>query len=400
MGGARASLRRRLQLWLIARLRASRVWPLGLADKQTDENRLGTALPATIMVFFSTGVDSLYQLRPWLPALKRLNDVHQVSIVFRDSRAAAAIRSESGLDCLTLARYGQLDEILSLSDVKLALYVNHDPINFECLRFTSLTHIYLGHGDSDKGVSVSNQVKAYDYCFLAGQAAIDRTASSVMAYDAAARSILIGQPQLDVPTPTPHLDPDRKTVLYAPTWEGSQPSVSYGSVLKLGAKVVESLRDHYRVIYRPHPLNGVVDSEYGQADAQLRTLADRVDTDVSLAQSFADADLLITDVSAVTLNWLPNGKPVLVTEPQAPTPPSPLMQAVPVLRADADVAATVREHLEQDPTAATRHEMVEHYLGDTTLGAATTRFVQACGELITKRDEQWADQKARGATGP
>lgn len=400
MGGARASLRRRLQLWLIARLRASRIWPLGLADKQTDTERLGTALPATIMVFFSTGVDSLYQLRPWLPAFEKLNDVHPVSLVFRDSRAAAMIRSESGLDCLTLARYGQLDEILSLSDVKLALYVNHDPINFECLRFTSLTHIYLGHGDSDKGVSVSNQVKAYDYCFLAGQAAIDRTASSVMAYDAEARSILIGQPQLDVPAVTSRPDPTRKTVLYAPTWEGSQPSVSYGSVLRQGASIVESLGAHYRVIYRPHPLNGVVDAEYGHADAHVRTLADRVDIDIPLAQSFADADLLITDVSAVTLNWLPSGKPVLVTEPQAPIPPSPLMQALPLLRRDDEVVAVVREHLEHDPTVSARREMVEHYLGDTTPGVATARFIQACSDLIVVRDELWEAQRAQGATGP
>ncbi len=371
-----------------------------MPDKQTDTARLGQALGAEIIVFFATGVDSLYQLRPWLPAFKQLNQTHRIALVFRDSRAAALVREESGLDCVTLARYGQLDEILSLSSVKLALYVNHDPINFECLRFTSLTHIYVGHGDSDKGVSVSNQVKAYDYCFLAGQAAIDRTASSVMAYDAAARSVLIGQPQLDAPSASPHPDAKQKTVLYAPTWEGSQPSVSYGSVLRQGKAIVEALRSEYRVIYRPHPLNGVVDGSYGQADAELRTLADRVDTQVPLEQSFADADLLITDVSAVTLNWLPSKKPLLVTTPHAPVPPSALMKSVPLLDAGADVAAVVRKHLQGDPTAEARLAMLEYYLGDTTPGVATSRFIAACSDLIAKRDELWAAQQAKGATGP
>ncbi|NLC98969.1 MAG: glycosyl transferase [Actinomycetales bacterium] len=400
MSGARASWRRRFQLWLIGRLRSSRVWPAGLADKRTDLDRLGQRLPASVMVFFGSSVDALYQLRPWLPALSNLNEMHPVSLVFRDSRVAGQVRAESGLDCITLSTYGQLDQILSVSDVKLALYVNPDPINFESLRFTSLIHVYLGHGDSDKGVSVSNQVKAYDYCFLAGQAAIDRTSSSVMAYDAVARSVLIGQPQLDAPPVTGHPDPARPTILYAPTWEGSQPSVSYGSAITHGHEVVTTLKDAYRVIYRPHPLSGVADAEYGQADAALREIADRVDTDVTLEQSFADADLLITDVSAVTLNWLPTGKPVMVTESTAPKPPSPLMQALPLLSADADVAAAVRLHLETDPTADARRTMIEHYLGDTTPGVATARFIQACTSLIEQRDAQWAAQQAQGATGP
>lgn len=352
------------------------------------------------MVFFPSGQDSLYQLRPWLPALTELSTVHPVTCVFRDSRTAASVRKESSLDCLTLARYGQLDEILALSNVKLALYVNHDPINFESLRFTSLVHVYLGHGDSDKGVSVSNQVKAYDFCFLAGQAALERTSASVMLYDANARSVLIGQPQLDVAAATGHPDPNRPTVLYAPTWEASQPSVSYGSVARFGEKLVTALRGSYRVIYRPHPLNGVIDVAYGAADQRVRSLADRVDTQVPIEQSFADADLLITDISGVIMNWLPTGKPVLVTRPHAPVPPSALMEVLPLLDGVTDIADVVAEHLGSDPFAEERARMVAHYLGDTTPGAATARFVAACDEAIALRDRMWTERQQQGATGP
>ena len=52
--------------------------------------------------------------------------------------------------------------VIARSDVALALYVGHASANFECLRFASLLHAYIGHGDSDKGVSASNQLKAYD----------------------------------------------------------------------------------------------------------------------------------------------------------------------------------------------------------------------------------------------
>jgi len=390
----------RLRQWLIGRIRRSRFLPVGMPDKRTDEDRLGRPFTGSVLLYFPNGADALYQLRPWLPALKALDAAHGVTAVFKDSRTARIVRAESGLDCVTLARYGQLDEILAVSDVKLALYVNHDPINFECLRFTSLVHVYLGHGDSDKGVSVSNQVKAYDFCFLAGQAALDRTSVGVMLYDAQARSVLVGQPQLDAAAPAPRPDPVRRTVLYAPTWEASQPSVSYGSLLTHGAAIVDALAGTYRLVYRPHPLNGVIDPAYGEADAAIRARADRVDTDVPLEQSFADADLLITDVSAVTLNWLPSGKPVLVCRPRVPVPPSRLMDTLPLLDEGADVATLVAEHLGEDPTAEARRALVEYYLGDVTPGAATARFLQACTDAMDLRDRTWASHRARGATGP
>ena len=398
---ARVGLVHRLRIWAIGRLRRSRFLPAGMPDKLTDEHRLGRPFEQQVMLYFPTTLDSVYQLRPWFHALRALDATHPVVCVFKDSRTARVVRDATGLDCVTLARYGQLDEILSLSEVKLALYVNHDPINFESLRFTSLVHVYLGHGDSDKGVSVSNQVKAYDLCFLAGRAALERTASAVMLYDAAARSVLIGQPQLDGTSPVvPRPDPDRPTVLYAPTWEASQPSVSYGSLETHGLALARALAGRFRLVYRPHPLNGVIRASYAAADAVVRGLADRVDTDVPLEQSFADADLLVTDVSAVTLTWLPTGKPLLVTTPAVPYPPSALMDVVPQLATDAPFAEVVATHLADDPAAADRAALVEHYLGDPTPGVATQRFVEACSDAMRLRDVEWAARRAAGATGP
>ena len=121
--------------------------------------------------------------------------------MLQDSRAARLVRQELDLPAVVIAHYGRLDELLSRSDVKLALYVNHNPQNFAALRFTSLAHVYLTHGDSDKGVSVSNQSKAYDFIFVPGQAAVDRIQAYTMFYDAAPHCVLIGCPQLDVDRP-------------------------------------------------------------------------------------------------------------------------------------------------------------------------------------------------------
>src|SRR5699024_11779907 len=88
----------------------------------------------------------------------------------RDSRTPAIARTEAGLDCLTVGTVGQLGDILAVSDVRRALYVNLDPLVFEALRFTGPAHVYLGHGDSDKDVFASHQVCAFDYYFVAGPA--------------------------------------------------------------------------------------------------------------------------------------------------------------------------------------------------------------------------------------
>ena len=111
---ARVGLVHRLRVWAIGRLRRSRLLPTGMPDKLTDESRLGKPFAQQVMLYFPTTLDSLYQLRPWFHALKALDLEHPVVCVFKDSRTARVVRAETGLDCVTLARYGQLDEILSL----------------------------------------------------------------------------------------------------------------------------------------------------------------------------------------------------------------------------------------------------------------------------------------------
>lgn len=216
-----------------------------MPDRYGDDDRLaGTSLPQTVLVY---------------------------------SRTAALVRQELGLPAIILANYSRLDDLLSGSEVKLALYVNHNPQNFSALRFTSLAHVYLSHGESDKGIMVSNQFKAYDFWFVAGQAAIERISHFTMFYDVASRCLPIGRPQLDFDRPQAPPSGSRSgrpTVLYAPTWEGAQPSLAYGSLPTHGVPLVQALlaSGRFAVAYRPHPLTGVTDPAHGDADAQVRRL--------------------------------------------------------------------------------------------------------------------------------
>ncbi|MGF0117748.1 CDP-glycerol glycerophosphotransferase family protein [Promicromonospora sp. Marseille-Q5078] len=412
-----ATLRRRIRSLGGKAIRRLGMLPGGMPDGLgEDQELLGTSWPYEVLVYFADTPEALYQIEQWYETLRALHVEHPVVVVTQDSRTARAIRRDSGLDVRTVAHYTTLDDVLGRSSTKLALYVNHNPENFTCLRFGQLVHASLMHGDSDKLVTVSNQTKAYDFSFVAGQAAVERMARFSTLYDAHARCVPVGRPQLDdqlrlrAQTPRGPLP----TVLYAPTWEGGQPSAEYGSVATHGLAIVRALvgAGRYRVLYRPHPLTGVRVAAYGDADAAIRDyLASApapaegpghgTDTHGDVASAFAAADLLVCDVSGVAMDWLATGEPIVVTRPvgDAVIASSPLLELAPALPASAlgEVLATVDRELTEDPTREQRLTLREHYLGDTAPGAATRRFVAACERLMEIRDREVARIEAYGA---
>ncbi len=63
-------------------------------------------------------------------------------------------------------------------------------------------HIHVNHGESDKVSMVSNQAKAYDKVFVAGEAAVRRHRAALVDFDESTL-VRVGRPQLDLnPTPT------------------------------------------------------------------------------------------------------------------------------------------------------------------------------------------------------
>jgi hypothetical protein len=213
------------------------------------------------------------------------------------------------------------------------------------------------------------------------------------------RLVRVGRPQAATGGARPL--PERPTVLYAPTWEGAQPSMAYSSVLTHGPALVRSLLEAgLRVVYRPHPRTGANRRDVADADTRLRevfgTEAARrsgsvVETAAPIEAAFTDADLLVTDVSSVAVEWLPTGRPLVVTvpaEPGAVVASSPLLDAVPRLAAGhaSDAGRLAWRCLREDPERAGRLALLEHYLGGLDAAAALDRFVQACGDVLEDRD--------------
>src|SRR5690606_23976042 len=187
-------------------------------------------------------------------------------------------------------------------------------------------------GESDKMYMTSNQYKAYDYAFVAGEAALDRLRRKLWDYDLGRKAIPIGRPQADhFAGELPYTPDGRTVVLYAPTWEGDRPAAAYGSIASHGEAIAAAVlaSPSSRLIYRPHPRSGVLDADYRGAHERIGAAiaaanaadpgAQHVyDDGPALGWQLAAADVAITDISAMVYDRLATGKPILVTRPVSP----------------------------------------------------------------------------------
>ncbi|WP_062213210.1 CDP-glycerol glycerophosphotransferase family protein [Demequina oxidasica] len=375
--------------------------PGGIPDGLGEDAKLGDyVIESGAVVFFPDTVENLYQIRQWYGALQELDGEMGVTIVTQDSRTARAIRSEIDLPVLIVALNRTYSALIRRSRARIAIYVGHSNNNAVGLRSTHVAHIFLAHGDSDKSVSVSNQVKGFDFAFVAGQAAVDRYASSVLFLDAESHLRIVGRPQL--PEPSAREVAAGATVLYAPTWEGSQDVNAYSSVKSHGMALVQSLAadPDLSIVYRPHPRTGASDKSFREADIAIRaymeTLGERgrVDSSRDPGVAFESADVLISDISAMCVDWLSQRRPLLITVPEereaVPTSPSRLVRVCPrVTVEDApSAAALVRGAIADASTPEVLDQMAQYYLDGKTGPDAMAAFVRECKNIARLRDEQ------------
>ena len=225
-----------------------------------------------IAVYFADTDVNMYQIRQWYAPLRHLSRRFPVVVLSRSPLGAEALLRDDALPTVFVPAAEQLEQFLAEQPIRIVLYVNQNTRNFRMFRYGRRWHVFINHGESDKVYMASNQYKAYDHAFIAGEAARDRLAEALWDYDVDARTSMIGRPQADhFAGELPYTPDERTVVLYAPTWEGDRPSMSYGSVRSHGETLVERMlaTGRHRVIYRPHPRTGVMDAEYGAANRRI-----------------------------------------------------------------------------------------------------------------------------------
>lgn len=353
-----------------------------------------------ILLNFPDGPINLYQVRQWYGPLEHLANRHTVGILCFQPDSARIIARETSLKVILTAGHTNLAEIEQSVRPKIILYPNQNYSNYRILGLTSSEHIFICHGESDKIYMASNWIKIFNYFFVAGQASRERLRRHVRNYDVAARTIEIGRPQIDLPAPAPIPKPDNRiTVLYAPTWEGGRTSMCYGSVASHGVAMISRLvaDPRFAVIYRPHPRTGVRSPEFAAADESIRRMiADAAEPAIHLVDDspfgwqLDIADVMISDVSAVTYDWLTTGKPILVTkplEPEAVMPEEGFLADLPTMSSQdaTSVVETLIGILDDDDLLRTYSRWADHYYGDRTPGASLRRFEVAIDRVLCEQ---------------
>ena len=354
-----------------------------------------------MVAYFGDDPTRVYQLLQWVPVLERLGTIHRLAIVTRDPETAEVVRSRTQLPVFEAPEFTELIDLYEQLDPKVALYCNNGMRNFQSLLHGRILHVHINHGESDKHSMVSNNAKAYDRVLVAGEAAVQRHRAGLMEFDDT-KLVRIGRPQLDL-RPEPILPPsDRRTVLYAPTWEGDADYNDYTSVDVFGVEIVRALLavPDVRVVYKPHPkvttsLTPPIQSAHQQILAVLDEAAGHLaPCDADILAVFGGCDAMVTDVSSVGLDWLylQTDKPIFITDRHHDG--ERLRTEVPVSRC-ADVVDSanlarltdlVAERLEHDEHRIARTAMRHHYFDDHGVGDSTVRFLGTVDELVRRRD--------------
>ena len=208
---------------------------------------LATAKPLApgsikIGVYFADTSTNLYQMRQWYGPLAELSKTYPVAVIARSPSSTLQMIKEAPIPVQYLRKVGDLERFVDKQDLKIIFYVNQNAKNFQMFRYGRMWHVFINHGESDKMYMTTNQFKAYDYSFIAGDAARDRLARKLWAFDLDGKTLPIGRPQADHFAGTLPYTPDERTVvLYAPTWEGDREAAAYGSIATHGVTIVKSL---------------------------------------------------------------------------------------------------------------------------------------------------------------
>ena len=361
------------------------------------------------VVYTSRPDDASYQVMMWLPYLQRAG--LRFIIIARNAVPAAALAELTDVPVVEARGIADLDALV-VPSLKAAFYVNASSGNGALVRFQHLTHIYLGHGDSDKAPSYNPTHAMYDQIFAAGPAATRRYAAHGVRIPSE-KFTIVGRPQVEnVKQSTTRIsDVPEPTVLYAPTWRGHVEETMLHS-LPVGERIVSALLARgATVIFRPHPFSYDFPDDAATI-ARMKALleADRRKTgrphlwgtaaekDRSILDCINDSDAMVSDVSSVVSDYLFSSKPFAMVavpaEPEAFIAEYPIAQASYVIRGDlADLDAQLERLLGADPLARQRADIRADYLGDFPADNYAAAFVDAVHNVSRKSMEDMEDDQ-------
>lgn len=354
---------------------------------------------ADIALYFADVPSKLYQLAQWLPVFEQRSDVRSV-VVVRHIETFKALQGRTSLPIVLAPNYDELMALYDRASFHAVIYVNNGWTNFQSLAFQQAVHIHVNHGESDKICMVSNQAKAYDLVFVAGEAAVRRHQAALAMFDTN-HLIRVGRPQLDLDVAAalaPHSGP---TITYAPTWEGEDEANNYTSLDRYGLAIIEAAlaQPGARVVYKPHPRIPIsnthaIRAAHNRVVARMRTAGQPVLTGADMLSVISVTDLLIGDVSSSTLDhlYLRPDAPIALTDRRSDRTrllaDAPIAQGAHIID-DASIstlATALAAMLQADPQREVRAELRNVYFDGLAPGESTTRFWTRLQEAVAQHD--------------
>lgn len=203
--------------------------------------------------------------------LQQLSKKHSLLFIVTNIEVYQKLQKDNKFDIVYLKTFTDLIEFYDAHNFCVILYINNSLGNFQSLRHGRAYHVHLNHGESEKESMYSNQIKGYDFAFVAGQRAIQRYQQNLVNCPNDV-FITIGRPKLDfIKTRSIIKEKTRKTILYALTWEATHDSMNYCSVKKYGLELIQILlkSPHYTVIYKNNSAIGSKDKEISKYHKRL-----------------------------------------------------------------------------------------------------------------------------------
>lgn len=366
-----------------------------ILNKTKDEKQLKRDYiknPSKIIVYLSGPPEVYYQIDQWLSVLEKLS--FKVAIILRDSPIFDKMQT-TNIDIYYAKSERELEWLL-LNGAKIILYPNNRERNANALRFSSHTHIFINHGESDKATNQSKVLMAYDYLFVGGPLARNRLLEAGLPVRNE-QAVYVGRPQAELIIKSNNKLPKKITkLLYAPTWEGDANSTSYSSVNSFGLEVLEALINSkkFEIKIKPHPLTGTNKTSTKKAFARMCDMckknqnAQMLDFDSSLYDAMNWSEVLICDISAVLNEYLISKKPIIlcnvmkssqsISQTHSDFPSS---KAANILSSGAQIIDVIDEIEETDPLKENRVQTYQTSLGGDN---SFERFENALKKLLNK----------------
>ncbi|MFC7622006.1 CDP-glycerol glycerophosphotransferase family protein [Microlunatus sp. GCM10028923] len=356
------------------------------------------------VVYTARPDDASYQVAMWLPYLKRAG--LPFLIVARDELPARVLAGLTDVPIVVRRTIGGLDDVIAPT-LGAAFYVNASSGNGAFIRYGHLTHVYLGHGDSDKPPSYNPTHAMYDRIFAAGPAATRRYADHGVRIPLD-KFRVVGRPQVEgVRVVEPGDGTGDGPVLYAPTWRGHVTETQLSS-LPSGLRIVDALLARGRtVIFRPHPFSYHFAEDTALVEQIQRRLAadaaatgrahlwgPAAESERTVLDCTNESAAMIADVSAIVSDYLYSRKPfAMVAVPDDDPVRGDFVAQYPIARGayvlDRDLVELDRvldDLLGADPHAAVRAEIRADYLGDFPAEGYADVFVDGVRDAATGTD--------------